>query len=76
MPFKPAGPLAMTLQGAHVAVVDKAGMDGLRLSEELVSFMRLYRIKQTHYLTPLLMPLILLSLGIVLLKRNSSQMAL
>ena len=40
MPFKPAGPLAMTLQGAHVAIIDEAGVDGLRVSEELVSFMR------------------------------------
>ena len=38
MPFKPAGPLAMTLQGAHVAIEDGAGVDGLRLTEELVFY--------------------------------------
>ena len=38
MPFKPTGPLAMTLQGAHVAIEDGTGVDGLTLSKELVCY--------------------------------------
>jgi len=34
VPCKPLGPLAMTLQGAQVAIEDGAGVDGLRLSVE------------------------------------------